>query len=165
MAERVDKYGPLLDSYVTVSARLPAILGWDGPRRYLVLTQNPAELRPTGGFTGSYGIVTFDRGRLTEHSFRDIVLLDYPWDYPFIKPPTELANYLLGPKQSLAAGRRQLVARLPDERPGCDPPLRERVRRYEDRRGAGDHDVHDRRAAQGDRPDHGPRVPGDDRVR
>ncbi len=100
MGERVDKYGPLLDSYLTVSARLPAILGWDGPRRYLILTQNPAELRPTGGFIGSYGIVTFDRGRLTEHSFRDIFLLDLPWDYPFIKPPTELANYLLGPKQS-----------------------------------------------------------------
>lgn len=99
MAERIDTYGPLLDSYVSVSARLPAILGWDGPRRYLVLTQNPAELRPTGGFIGSYGIVTFDRGRLTERSFRDIALLDLPWRYPFIKPPTELANYLLGPKQ------------------------------------------------------------------
>lgn len=99
MAERVDTYGPLLDSYVTVSARLPAILGWDGPRRYLVLTQNPAELRPTGGFTGSYGLIAFDRGRVTERTFRDIFLLDLPWSYPFIKPPTELANYLLGPKQ------------------------------------------------------------------
>lgn len=99
MAERVDKYGLMLDSYLTISARLPAILGWDGVRRYLVLTQNPAELRPTGGFIGSYGIIAFDRGRLTEHSFRDIFLLDLPWDYPFIKAPTELSNYLLGPKQ------------------------------------------------------------------
>ena len=99
MAERIDKYGPLLDTYLTVSERLPAILGWDGPRRYLVLTQNPAELRPTGGFIGSYGIIAFDKGRITERSFRDIYLLDLPWDYPFIKPPTELANYLLGPKQ------------------------------------------------------------------
>ena len=100
MTARLDTYGPLLDSYLTVSARLPAILGWDGPRRYLVLTQNPAELRPTGGFIGSYGIVTLDRGRLAEHSFRDIALLDHTNDYPFVKPPTELANYLLGPTQS-----------------------------------------------------------------
>ena len=100
MVQRVDKYGPMLDSYLTVSARLPAILGWDGPRRYLVLTQNPAELRPTGGYTGSYGIIAFDRGRVTERTFRDIYLLDSPWDsYPFIKAPTELTNYLLGPKQ------------------------------------------------------------------
>ena len=47
MTARIDTYGPLLDTYVDVSARLPSILGWDGPRRYLVLTQDPAELRPT----------------------------------------------------------------------------------------------------------------------
>jgi hypothetical protein len=99
MVERVDRYGPLLDTYLTVSARLPSILGWDGPRRYLVLTQNPAELRPTGGYTGSYGIIAFDRGKVTERTFRDVFLLDLPWDYPFIKAPTELSNYLLGPKQ------------------------------------------------------------------
>ena len=99
MRQRIETYGPILDSYIAVSARLPAILGWDAPRRYLVLTQNPAELRPTGGFIGSYGIVTFDRGRLTERSFRDIFLLDLPWSYPFIRPPQELADYLLGPKQ------------------------------------------------------------------
>jgi hypothetical protein len=99
MLTAVERYGPILESYVTASSRLPALLGWGGPRRYLVLTQDPAELRPTGGFIGSYGIVAFDRGRMTERVFRDVFLLDVPWDFPFIKPPTELANYLLGPKQ------------------------------------------------------------------
>ena len=99
MATRIDAYGPLLDSYVDASARLPAILGWDGPRRYLVLTQDPAEIRPTGGFIGSYGIMTFDRGRVTERQFQDVFPLDFPWDYPRIEPPQELADYLLGPKQ------------------------------------------------------------------
>ncbi len=99
MLTRIDKYDPLLETYLTVSARLPAILGWDGPRRYLVLTQDPAELRPTGGFIGSYGIIAFDRGRLTEHRFQDTDPLDFPWDYPVIRPPQELADYLLGPKQ------------------------------------------------------------------
>jgi hypothetical protein len=99
MTTRIDMYGPLLDTYVDVSARLPSILGWDGPRRYLVLTQDPAELRPTGGFIGSYGIIAFDRGRITERRFGDIVPLDFPFDYPRIEPPQELADYLLGPKQ------------------------------------------------------------------
>ena len=99
MTTRVEKYGPLLDAYVTASARLPAILGWDGPRRYLVLTQDPAELRPTGGFIGSYGIIAFDRGRITEKQFGDVAPLDIPWDYPRIEPPRDLADYLLGPKQ------------------------------------------------------------------
>ncbi len=30
MQTRIEKYGPLLDTYVEVSARLPTILGWDG---------------------------------------------------------------------------------------------------------------------------------------
>ena len=63
MSTRVERYAPLLDTYVDVSERLPAILGWDGPRRYLVLTQDPAELRPSGGLIGSYAIIAFDRGR------------------------------------------------------------------------------------------------------
>ncbi len=99
MTSRINAYGPILDTYVAVSARLPAILGWDGPRRYLVLTQDPAELRPTGGFIGSYGVITFDRGQITEHRFQDVVPLDFPWDYPRINPPQELSDYLLGPKQ------------------------------------------------------------------
>ncbi len=99
MTARIDTYGPLLDTYVEVSARLPSILGWDGPRRYLVLTQDPAELRPTGGFLGTYAIVGFDRGRIVELRFRDTGPLDFPFDYPWIDPPRELADYLLGPKQ------------------------------------------------------------------
>jgi hypothetical protein len=89
----------VLDSYVDASERMPAILGWDGPRRYLILTQDPAEIRPTGGFIGTYGIVTIDRGRIVERSFGGVEPLDYPWDYPRIEPPQALADYLLGPEQ------------------------------------------------------------------
>ena len=99
MTTKIGTYSPLLDSYLTVSARLPAILGWDAPKRYLVLTQDPAELRPTGGYIGSFGIVAFDKGRITERQFQDVFQLDLPWTYPFIRPPQELADYLLGPKQ------------------------------------------------------------------
>jgi len=100
MQTRIEKYGPLLDTYVQVSAQLPGILGWNGPRRYLVLTQDPSELRPSGGFIGSFGIIAFDKGKITERHFQDIVALDYTNNYPFVRPPQELANYLLGPTQS-----------------------------------------------------------------
>jgi Protein of unknown function (DUF4012) len=92
---RIDEYGPALAAYVDASERLPAILGWDEPRRYLVLTQDPAEIRPTGGFIGSYGIVEFDKGRITDRFFRDVSLLDQPIDYPRIDPPQDLADYAL----------------------------------------------------------------------
>jgi hypothetical protein len=48
-----------------VLAQMPAaaraVLGMEGPRTYAVLGQNSAELRPTGGFIGSLGLVTLKR--------------------------------------------------------------------------------------------------------
>lgn len=50
----------------SVAARLmPSMLGQDGTRRYLLLIQNNAEARATGGIAGSYAVLTAKRGRLT----------------------------------------------------------------------------------------------------
>lgn len=43
---------------------LMAFAGEQGPRRYLFLSQNPDEVRPTGGFIGTYGVLSADAGRL-----------------------------------------------------------------------------------------------------
>lgn len=51
---------------------LQLLTGSQGPRRYLVLFQNSSELRPTGGFPGSYGIATFENGRMTSFRADDI---------------------------------------------------------------------------------------------
>lgn len=51
---------------------LIAFAGGDGPRRYLVLTQNPDEVRPGGGFIGTYGVLTTQEGHLTLESFASI---------------------------------------------------------------------------------------------
>ena len=49
-----------------LAARLsPGILGADGPRRYLLVAQNNAESRPTGGFIGSFGTITAEDGKLS----------------------------------------------------------------------------------------------------
>jgi hypothetical protein len=48
------------------AARLaPAIFGGDATRRYLLVVQNPAENRGTGGLIGSYGILTVADGEVT----------------------------------------------------------------------------------------------------
>ncbi len=99
MVQRIADYGPVLHAYAELQGTLPGILGWDSPKRYLVLTQDPAELRPTGGFIGSFGTITFDKGHITERHFQDVFLLDLPWDYPFVTAPPALSHYLLGPKQ------------------------------------------------------------------
>ena len=57
-----------LRSVTTASARLthllPPMLGSEGPRRYLVVFQNIAELRSTGGIFGSYAVLTATDGHL-----------------------------------------------------------------------------------------------------
>lgn len=49
-----------------VAAQLmPTMLGGNGTRRYMLLVQNNAEVRATGGIAGSYAIITAKKGRLT----------------------------------------------------------------------------------------------------
>jgi hypothetical protein len=43
---------------------LPAMLGSEGPRNYLVVFQNPAELRSGGGIAGALALVTTNQGRI-----------------------------------------------------------------------------------------------------
>lgn len=50
---------------VRLALKLPDLLGFNQTRTYFVLFQNNTELRPTGGFLGSYGILTLNRGRPT----------------------------------------------------------------------------------------------------
>jgi hypothetical protein len=46
-------------------ALLPAMLGDKGPRTYLLMIQNPAEIRSTGGLPGSLAVLHAEKGRLT----------------------------------------------------------------------------------------------------
>lgn len=94
--EPLERYLPLLEGYRSIDDRLPAILGHDRPRRYLVLAQNPAELRPTGGFIGTYGLLTLDDGSIGSMEFHDIYTIDQQPGTPWQAPPEELQAYLLG---------------------------------------------------------------------
>jgi hypothetical protein len=46
--------------------------GGSGARRYLFLSQNPDEVRPTGGFIGTYGVLVADPGQLKLERFEAI---------------------------------------------------------------------------------------------
>jgi len=73
---------------------LPEMLGTDGKKReYLVLLQNEMELRPTGGFIGSYGILSFENGRLINFEVQDVYEADGKLQ-GHVEPPTEIKNYL-----------------------------------------------------------------------
>lgn len=60
--------------------------------RLLLLSQDSLELRPTGGYIGSYGVLGFDRGKvkLAQYAATE----DLPAPNPPVKPPEGLAPYL-----------------------------------------------------------------------
>jgi Protein of unknown function (DUF4012) len=72
---------------------LPGLLGAAGPKTYLLLLPNSSELRPTGGFSGEAGTVTFDQGKLTKLVLLDefIVSAAYRDKFP---PQGQLGTYL-----------------------------------------------------------------------
>lgn len=55
---------------------LPEALGVDGRKRYLVLLQNPGELRSTGGWISSYAIIGLEGGQIRELKVDDVYNLD-----------------------------------------------------------------------------------------
>lgn len=55
---------------------LPELLGKDGRRRYLVLLQNESEMRATGGWLTSYGIIGVEGGQIREIYVDDIYNAD-----------------------------------------------------------------------------------------
>jgi hypothetical protein len=62
-------------------AGFPTFAGADGPRRYLLFAQSPAELRGTGGIWGAYAILTVDDGRFDIGPFtRTRSLPEFPAD-------------------------------------------------------------------------------------
>jgi hypothetical protein len=65
----------------------PSFAGADETRRYLVLAENPAELRGTGGLWGAYSILTFDDGLLRFSPFRPIQGLPEDFDVDSVPDP------------------------------------------------------------------------------
>lgn len=64
--ERVPLLARAAQEFLVSVDALRVVLGAAQPVRYLIAFQNPAELRPTGGFVGSFAEVTVDRGVVTQ---------------------------------------------------------------------------------------------------
>jgi len=54
-----------LDASANAAQLAPSMLGAVGPRNYLLMIQNNAEARASGGIPGALAIITLDKGRLT----------------------------------------------------------------------------------------------------
>ena len=55
----------LIEGVLNYSNDFLKILGHNNPRQYLLVFQNNSEIRATGGFIGTYGLLEIDRGEMT----------------------------------------------------------------------------------------------------
>ena len=72
---------------------IPQALGTKERKTYLVLFQNNMEIRPTGGFIGSFGLLTFERGRLLDFEIQDVYFADGQLK-GHVEPPAKLREFL-----------------------------------------------------------------------
>jgi len=65
LQERVAGAKAAIDAAADAFEVMPTMLGADGPRDYLLIVQNPAEIRAAGGLPGSWAVLHADHGRLS----------------------------------------------------------------------------------------------------
>lgn len=70
---RVRQQVALVDNLLTV---YPSLAGFDRKKTYLLLFQNSAELRPTGGFIGSLAVVAIANGMVADIAVQDVYSVD-----------------------------------------------------------------------------------------
>ncbi len=87
----------LMSKSITLSQLLPVLAGYPDSGNYLVLLQNSDELRPTGGFLGTLGVLQTSLGDLAKFKTSDAYHLDMPasLDANFkVAPPEPIRKYL-----------------------------------------------------------------------
>ena len=80
-----------VDGALNYAGFLSEVVGESGPKKYLILFQNNTELRPTGGFVGSYALADFSRGFLRDLKVEDVYYTDGQAKKNII-PPKELQH-------------------------------------------------------------------------
>ncbi len=73
---------------------LPYLIGLENQRKtFLVLLQNNMELRPTGGFIGSFALLIFENGQLLDFQVQDVYTADGQLK-GYVEPPKQIKEIL-----------------------------------------------------------------------
>lgn len=89
----------MTDTAYRVSNLLPSMFGTDGSSKaYLVLAQNNAELRPTGGMPGSWGVLKTKNGQIELQDF--VAEGSLGWAQEPVAPLTDDEQNLFGDKMA-----------------------------------------------------------------
>ncbi len=96
LKEKVSASRQTLGEATPLTKLLPPLLGYPQPASFLFVLQNNDELRPTGGFIGTYGIIQARDGDFTRFETHDIYHLDMPArDKVKAVPPEPIRKYLV----------------------------------------------------------------------
>lgn len=84
----LDQASTLVNDAKPILEAAPYLLGKDKPIKYLLLFQNEAELRPTGGFLTGYAVIEVNKGKISTLQSDDIYKLDekFPKKIPAPEP-------------------------------------------------------------------------------
>lgn len=105
----VNGVGPSITALANSVRIGPGMLGADGPRNILLLAQNPAELRATGGIVGALVLIRADNGRVR------LVAQASTADFPaFDRPVMPLSSETEGLYGSVVGRYVQDVGATPD---------------------------------------------------
>lgn len=93
LTEKLNGYESMVQRAQASAKLLPEIVGVDDSKSYLVLLLNNMELRPGGGFIGSFARVDFEGGKLKKLDVNDVYTLDGNLK-DHVEPPPEIKNDL-----------------------------------------------------------------------
>ncbi|MBI2443166.1 MAG: DUF4012 domain-containing protein [Candidatus Levybacteria bacterium] len=91
--KELSSHQKLIDLFLATSDTLPAMLGFGKQKTYLLLFQNNNELRPGGGFIGSFAVVPVHNGKIGELRIQDVYDADGQLK-GHVEPPFALKRYL-----------------------------------------------------------------------
>jgi len=95
LGSKLITYQELFAQFQPWIASAPSVLGYPLEKTYLILLQNNTELRPTGGFIGTYGILKVRNGSVTSFMTDNVYNLDEPAKaYNTKVPPLPMQKYI-----------------------------------------------------------------------
>lgn len=93
LGKRIEPYNHLISLAFNIQGVLPNIFDGEEKKKYLVLFQNNTELRPGGGFIGSYGILDLNKGKIEDFSIHDVYEADGQLK-GHVEPPYPIRRYV-----------------------------------------------------------------------
>ncbi|MCH5671512.1 DUF4012 domain-containing protein [Streptomyces gilvus] len=114
LVTQLDRMTPLVSDAAMAARVAPSMLGAHGPRRYMLVIQNTAESRGTGGLPGAFAVLNLDQGKVRFEAFGTDTMLgethpaidlgaEYRMRYGAMDPTGTWANSNVSPHFPYAA--------------------------------------------------------------